>query len=146
MDELYALGFNDPSKIYAVWYPYPGRAGDQEPVCGFQSSKNGVNFAFSFFDRVSETEHSRCLNQDTTMLHEIFHAMGAVSPCAPNYLNAGPGLVKGHVGDDPNDLMYAGDHLGVMLELDQDGLDYFGHGVAGCPDTADSPFLDAPSS
>jgi len=43
--------------------------------------------------------------------------------------------------DDSNDLMYGGDDLGVMLELDKDRDDYFGHGVAGCPDLADSPFL-----
>ncbi len=142
MDGLYALGFNDLEKIYAVWYPYPGQVGESEPVCGFQSSKKGVRFAFSFFERVPETEHNRCVNQDTTMLHEIFHGMGVVAACAPNYLKEGNQLAKGHVGDDRNDLMYAGDNLGVRVELDQDSLDYFEHNTPGCPDAADSPFLE----
>ena len=76
------------------------------------------------------------------MLHEIFHALDAVSPCAPNYLMQSRDLRKGHVVDDPNDLMYGGNELGVMIELDKDRDDYFGHGVAGCPDVADSPFLE----
>ena len=75
------------------------------------------------------------------MLHEVFHALDAVSPCAPNYLRQSQGLLKGHVFDDPNDLMYGGDELGIMISLDEDRNDYFGHGVDGCPDVADSPFI-----
>ena len=81
------------------------------------------------------------MNQHSIMLHEIFHALGAVPSCAPNYSNKSSGLNTGHVGDDPNDLMYSGDHVGIAVELDKDHQDYFGHAVAGCPDTADSPYL-----
>ena len=140
-DELYSAGFNDPNKIYAVWYPFPGRAGDIEDVCGLQSNWQDVRFAFSFFERLAPRNNA-CMNQHTIMLHEIFHALGAVSPCAPNYLIELPESRAGHVGDDPNDLMYAGDRIGIPVELDKDHQDYFGHAAAGCPDTADSPYLE----
>ena len=37
--------------------------------------------------------------------------------------------------------MYGGDELGVMIELDIDRDDYFGHGADNRRDFADSPFL-----
>lgn len=141
MDGLVKAGLNDPQKIYAVWFPFPGNAGDLSSICGSQTAKNGVRFSFIYFERNDEPEPNRCVHQHTIMLHKVFHALGAVSPCAPNYLSQSSGLRKGHVNDDPNDLMYGGDELGVMIELDKDRNDYFGHGMAECPDVADSPFL-----
>ena len=141
MDGLLEAGLDDPAKIYAVWFPFPGSAGDLKTICGSQTAKDGVRFSFTYFERHDDPEPNRCVNQHTIMLHEVFHALDAVSPCAPNYLRQSQGLRKGHVIDDSNDLMYGGDDLGVMLELDKDRDDYFGHGVAGCPDLADSPFL-----
>ena len=144
-DELYAAGFSDPAKIYAIWYPYSGRTRGLETVCGFQTTKEGARFAFSFFERMDPPQYNRCVYPHTTMLHEVFHALGAVPPCAPNYLNQSQGLPTGHVDDDPNDLMYAGDKLGAMIELDKDRNDYFGHGVAGCLDLSNSQYLEPPN-
>ncbi len=141
MDGLLKAGLDDPAKIYAVWFPFPGSAGDLSSICGSQTAKDGVKFSFTYFERYDDPEPNRCVNQHTIMLHEVFHALEAVSPCAPNYMSQSPDLRKGHVIDDPNDLMYGGDELGVMIELDKDRDDYFGHGVPGCPDLADSPFL-----
>ena len=141
MEGLMKAGLDDPKKSYAAWFPFPGRAGDLNPICGSQLETDGVRFSFTFFERHDDPEPNRCLSQDTTMLHEVFHALGAVSPCGPNYLGQSSNLPKGHVDDDPNDLMYGCDELGVMIELDKDREDYFGHGVANCSDLADSPFL-----
>ena len=141
MDGLLEAGLDDPAKIYAVWFPFRGRAAALSAICGAQTIKNGVKFSFTYFERHDDPEPNRCVNQHTIMLHEVFHALDAVSPCAPNYLKQSQGLRKGHVNDDSNDLMYGGDKLGVMIELDKDRDDYFGHGVAGCPDVADSPFF-----
>jgi len=141
MAGLLKAGLDDPGKIYAVWYPFPGSAGDLNSICGFQSAVDGVRFSFTYFERTEEPEPNRCVNQHTIMLHELFHALNAVAPCAPNYMKQSKVFRRGHVIDDPNDLMYGGDELGVMIELDKDRDDYFGHGLAGCTDVADSPFL-----
>lgn len=141
MEGLLKAGLDDPEKIYAVWFPFPGSAGSTSSICGSQTVKDGVRFSFTYFERYDDPDPSRCVNQHTIMLHEVFHALDAVSPCAPNYLEQSPDLAKGHVFDDPNDLMYGGHELGVMIELDKDRDDYFGHGIDGCPDVTDSPFL-----
>ena len=142
MDGLTEAGLDDQAKIYAVWFHFPGSAGAFSSVCGSQTAKDGVRFSFAYFERQDDPMPDRCVNQHTIMLHEVFHALDAVSPCAPNYLRQSQGLRKGHVIDDPNDLMYGGDKLGLMIELDKDRDDYFGHGVDGCADVAASPFLE----
>ena len=140
MNGFLKAGLDDPRKIYAVWFPFPGRSGALSTICGSQTATDGVKFSFTYFERFDEPEPNRCVNQHTIMIHEIFHALNAVSPCAPNYMRQSEGLRKGHVIDDPNDLMYGGYRLGVMIELDKNQDDYFGHGVDGCTDLADSPF------
>jgi len=142
LSEMIAAGFDNPTKIYAVWYPQPGRGGTDISVCGFQTSRQGVRFAFSFFERMEDPQPNRCVNQDTTMLHEVFHALGAVSPCVRANLNPGEPGPPGHVDDDPNDLMYQGTDLRSATALDKDRDDYFGHDVAQCFDLADSKYLE----
>lgn len=141
-EELYRRGHNDPNKIYAVWLPHIGQDDPGTLICGVQTKYRSVVFAFSFFLRIPNGRNL-CINQPVTMVHELFHAFGAVAPCATNYLS-GPGLLgKGHVDDDPNDIFYVGDRFGIPLELDQGHDDYFGHDIPGCPDTEDSPYLQA---
>ena len=139
-EELYNRGLNTPNKIFAVWYPSTRR--DSETLlCGVQTEYRSVAFAFSFFKRIADGPNL-CINQAATMVHELFHAFGAVAPCATNYFS-GPGLLKTrHVDDDPSDLLYAGDRTGFPLNLDKDHDDYFGHDIPGCPDAADSPYLE----
>jgi hypothetical protein len=72
------------------------------------------------------------------MLHEIFHTLGAVAPCAPHHADSG------HVTDSPTDLMYSGDEPWTPSVLDYHNDDYFGHENPDCPDFADSPYLALP--
>jgi len=139
-EELYSRGLNDLIKIYAVWYPF-AQEDSETLVCGVQTEYRSVTFAFSFFQRVAGGPNL-CINQPVTMVHELFHAFGAVAPCATNYFS-GPGSLRTrHVDDDPNDLLYDGDRIGFATELDQGHDDYFGHDIPGCIDIADSPYLE----
>ena len=139
-EELYRRGLNDPNKVYAVWLPTV-RQGAETMVCGIQTEYNSVSFAFSFFKRVEQGKNL-CANQPVTMVHELFHAFGAAAPCATNYVSEDGSLRSAHVDDDPNDLMYSGDQIGIPIELDQGHDDYFDHDIPGCLDTADSPYLE----
>jgi hypothetical protein len=137
--ELHRRGLNDSNKIYAVWLPSVSR--DSETLlCGVQTEYNSVPYSFSFFQRVEDGKNI-CVNQPVTMVHELFHAFGAVASCAPNYASDDKGLSSAHVDDDPNDLMYSGDEFGIPIELDDGHDDYFDHDIPGCVDTADSPYL-----
>ena len=139
-EELYRRGLNDPSKIYAVWHPLV-RDGSDTLICGVQTEINSVAFSFSFFKRVDRGPNL-CINQPVTMVHELFHAFGAVAPCATNYTSVAGELRTAHVDDDPNDLMYDGDRTGIPIELDKGHDDYFNHEIEGCIDIADSPYLE----
>jgi hypothetical protein len=73
------------------------------------------------------------------LLHELFHALGAVASCAPHHTQAG------HVLDAPTDLMYAGPLPWRPAALDVGRDDYFAHGNADCLDLARSAFLEPPA-
>jgi hypothetical protein len=73
---------------------------------------------------------------DISMLHEIFHTLGAVPACAPHH------TLAGHVSDSPSDLMYAGNEDWRPATLDVGRDDYYGHAQNGCLDIADSAFLN----
>jgi len=102
-----------------------------------QTEHESVSYAFSFFERVAGGKNV-CVNQPVTMAHELFHAFGAVAPCATNYASDH----AAHVDDDPNDLMYSGGRFGIPIELDERRDDYFDHKIPGCVDTADSLYLE----
>ncbi|MCI0847039.1 MAG: hypothetical protein J4N86_00810 [Chloroflexi bacterium] len=140
-EELYRRGLNDPNKVYAVWLPSV-REGSDTLICGVQTEYNSVSFSFSFFKR-TDGNANICVEQPVTMLHELFHAFGAVAPCAANYVSEDESLRSAHVDDDPNDLMYSGDRFGIPIELDNGHDDYFEHDIPGCVDTADSPYLES---
>ncbi len=80
---------------------------------------------------------------EVVMVHEFFHAFGAVASCAPNYV---PGS---HVNDLENDLMFAGvdrEPRGGETFIDVGRDDYYGHGRPDCNDVSRSRFLrTAPS-
>jgi hypothetical protein len=80
---------------------------------------------------------------EISMLHEIMHTLGFVATCAPNQWRAG------HVSDDPNDLIWAGDGVWVpdgwtAVKLDAGNDDYYKHSNPGCLDLNDSPYLQQP--
>ncbi len=137
--ELFGRGLNDPRRIYAIWSPFAPKT-DGNPICGVQTEYEGTKFAFSFYERSGPGEF-RCINQPTTMVHEVVHALGAVAPCASNYYGDPASGSIGHVDDHPNDLLYGGDELGSPVLLDEGNNDYFMHEIPGCPDVADSPYL-----
>lgn len=71
--------------------------------------------------------------------HEIAHVLGAVPSCAPHSDG------KGHVDDDPRDLLYSGaqPRSWLSLALDPGHDDYFATGRTSCPDIADSAYWAA---
>jgi hypothetical protein len=137
---LRAAGFNKRRKIYAVYY-----AGTSTDRCGWAMLRGNYVALFlrgtppgappcatnAFASSVSTPGYL-----EFSMLHEIFHALGAVAACAPHYTSGG------HVSDDPHDLMYAGDQNWYPSILDKDRDDYYGHKNARCLDVAKSPFFE----
>ncbi len=74
-----------------------------------------------------------------TIAHELVHGLGAAWPCGRS------ATTDGHVNDDPSDIIFAGTdrpHRGARFTLDSGNDDYFRHGIAGCPDIADSPLWE----
>jgi hypothetical protein len=72
---------------------------------------------------------------DTGMAHEIIHLLGLPAPCGVNVDEGG------RVTDFPSDLMYGIGHTSAV-QVDGGHDDYYLHGIADCPDLADSAFLD----
>lgn len=70
------------------------------------------------------------------ILHEVFHTLGAAATCAPHHLE------RGHVSEDPRDLMYRGPEFWKPSILDLGRDDYYAHTNAGCVDVSKSVFLD----
>lgn len=68
---------------------------------------------------------------ESTLMHELLHALGAVPSCAPN-VDAG-----GHVRNSPEDIMQFLDRQ----DLDTGRDDYYGHGRSDCPDLRRSAYL-----
>ena len=122
--EVYVAGFSQPNKIYAVWYDGYNSYG----VCGVANP--GGQSAIMFLGGCPGS-----LYVNMTMLHEIFHILGAVQDCAPN------GIGGGHV-PEVEDLMSAYDNDSGNYWLDYGSDDYYGHSNPYCPDVADSFFLD----
>lgn len=72
------------------------------------------------------------------ILHEVLHTLGFVATCAPHQ------TLRGHVSDDPRDLMYAGSLPWQPSILDVGRDDYYNHNVPGCLDFAASTLLSPP--
>lgn len=88
-------------------------------------------------------------NTAQVALHEMFHGIGAVPSCAPNYANStatdpnySPNARTGH-SNIPNDLMYW--NAGIQPKtIDTQHLDYIGTANTTCPDLAQSPYITKP--
>jgi hypothetical protein len=156
LSEIKAAGFNNPNKVYAVYYD-----GNNLVHCGQATVAAGVGgvirpwmaVAFLQGTLASRPGLLPCPQQtvpsnratgltpspdlsgywEFVMAHEVFHTLGAVPICAPNN-------VAGHVGDSATDLMYAGSERWNPSVLDFNRDDYFRHGRA-CLDIAQSAFL-----
>ena len=140
--DLHAAGFNEPGKIYAVYYD-----GTSTYACGGGAWPPTVpgNVAAMYLHGLPDSPVPCDKNQfapggnpgylDYAMLHEIMHTMGFVPACAPHAFAAG------HVSDSPTDLMYAGTQPWNPSVLDVGHDDYFKGGITGCLDLANSPYL-----
>lgn len=132
--ELQARGFNDQSKVYAVYYDGESIAGTAG-FCGQGSPPMAITYLgeCNWFQGALRPDAF-----DLAMLHELLHAFDVVPSCAPHYLG-------GHVTEDNRDIMYSGGRAGPKdwpnLTLDPGRDDYFGTTIPGCPDLADSDFL-----
>ena len=143
--ELRAAGLLAPGKIYAVYYD-----GKSTWSCGggaWPPALPGVVAAMylhGLFGASNACEQNSCAGRGEApryfefgMLHELMHTLGFVPTCAPHH------TLAGHTSDSPRDLMWAGDQTWQPAVLDVGNDDYYRAGIAGCPDFADSPFLDS---
>jgi hypothetical protein len=146
--ELEAAGFTSENKMYAVYYD-----GTSTFACGGAAWPPTIpgSVAALYLNGLPEGPVPCSSNEfagpggsptylEFAMLHEVIHTLGFVPTCAPNQWRAG------HVSDDPNDLMWAGDGpwapsgwANVVLDSGND--DYYRADVSGCLDLARSSFL-----
>ena len=132
--ELQARGFNDRSKVYAVYYEGESAAGTAG-ACGFGSPPVAITYLgeCNWFGVALRPDAF-----DLAMLHETLHALGVVPSCAPHYSG-------GHSTEDNRDIMYSGGQDGPKdwpnMTLDPGRDDYFGTTIPGCPDLAESDLL-----
>jgi hypothetical protein len=143
-----ALGFNDPKKIYAVYYggtsntscgggPWPptliGNVAAVYLKGGYLSTPN--------VPRCETNKLARAGAQpgylDFSMAHEIFHTLGLAPRCGKNQ------TLNGHVSDSTKDIMYQGDKSWdyAHLTIDVNNDDYYKTGISGCTDLSRSVFL-----
>jgi hypothetical protein len=138
--QLRALGFNDPWKIYAVYYD-----GTSSFACGGASWPPVLrgNVAALYRHGTPHCDQNPFAHPagppgylEFAMLHEILHTLGNVPTCAPHQHRSG------HTSDMPTDLMWAGDGAWTPSALDPGHDDYYGHGRPDCLDFARSGFLE----
>ena len=145
-EEIFAAGFNSPSKLYAVYYDglstWSCGGGDPDPI--FRGS------VAALYLKGAPLGWIPCASNplggtppgyfEFAMLHEIMHTLDFVAPCAPHVTRLD------HVSDSQHDLMWAGDapwltYEPQLMTLDVGHDDYYLHGRADCPDFARSPYL-----
>ena len=136
-------GFHEPRTLYAVWYDgsstfscgggaWPPELRGRVAALYLQGAYDDVVCAE---DRFSPDGVTPEINE-FKMLHEILHTMGFVAPGSPHHTQAG------HLGNNHNDLMYAGDPPWNPSVIDPYHQDYFRTGRTDIPDLARSSFLD----
>jgi Divergent InlB B-repeat domain len=140
--QLHGLGFNQPQKIYAVYYD-----GRHSFTCGdgpWPPDLPGNVVALYLHGlysgpRPCDTNPWGSVGRpgylEFAMVHEVVHALGFVPTCAPHHTR------RGHVSDSPSDLMYAGSAPWSPTTLDVGHDDYYNAHIQGCPDLSDSPYL-----
>jgi hypothetical protein len=149
--DIQQAGFDQTNKIYAAYYD-----GTSTASCGagFRPA-TAPNNTVALYLRGLPDSSVPCDTQpfaaagaapayrEFAMLHEIVHGLGMVPDCAPHQWRSG------HVSDNPDDLMWAGDGNWVPdgwanVVLDYGNDDYYGHSIPGCPDLKNSSYLIQP--
>lgn len=124
----------DPDKYYAVFYTFDWGL---DYITGSANIEGRLAGAY-----ISSTEWVRFdpylqIVYEVTMIHEVFHLMGAVADCAPNQ---GRGR---HVVDHDLDIMSnstAPQWEWTYIDYGRD--DYYGHGRSDCVDISTSPYFE----
>lgn len=143
-DEVHAAGFNDPDKLYLVYYegvnttacgsaPWPVGASS---VAALYLHGEPDGFPCDSLDLVDEGQPAGYWEHG--LVHEAVHLQGMVPSCAPNAAYSTPG----HVGDFANDLMYAGPLAWAPDLVDVGNDDYYNADIPGCPDLSDSQWIE----
>lgn len=136
IDELSEQGFYQKGKYYIFYIE------EKHPnYCGFSlhSSFPGVFFLGTQgcgYGRLGVDAYA--WNTEFVMLHEVLHGIGFTAECAPHNKKDNPS----HVFDSSIDLMFAYANANQQVFLDVGHDDYFKHGINGCPDLANSVFLE----
>jgi hypothetical protein len=148
--DLVTAGFNDPDKVYAVFYD-----GHSSWACGGAKSPALPRLAAMYLRAQPTNDPHPCSDApgfgtgldrpgyfEIGLLHEVLHTLGFAPPCAPHVTHTD------HVNDSPTDLLYHPDEQSpapwdwphAVLDYNRD--DYFGDRVpSGCPNLRDSPVL-----
>lgn len=143
--ELVGRGFHAPDKLYLVYF----EGGDARTLrCGSGPLPPQLpGSVVALYLRAQPAQGPACAEHrlaapseppgylEFAALHEIVHGLGLVPACAPRTDQ------RGHVGDNPADLMYAGPLAWQPATLDAGHDDYYRAGIPGCPDLAQSAFL-----
>jgi hypothetical protein len=137
--DLVRHGFRYGQKLYVVVWGGLSQWARLDDGCGGEAGVHGVAVLF-LQSMAGETCPPPGVElpigePDTGMAHEIIHLLGLPAQCGANVAEGG------HVVDDPADLMYGMGHT-TANTIDARHDDYYRHGIAGCPDLADSAFLD----
>lgn len=125
------IGSTTGRKILSVYYGASG-----PPVRGLARPRGPATVLLGI--DYPGTDEDAPQSDDFTMIHELFHALGAVASCAPNHGG------NAHVVDDPWDIMYSGSGGRTPPRIDEGRDDYFGHDNEDCTDIADSPYWTRP--
>jgi len=140
--DLWSAGFSEPNKIYAVYYGGTFKKCGQGPPPLSALPGNVVVLAPGTPDCEAFPDRSPPAVWELTLIHEIFHALGAVSPGAPNYCPEDKCPDRpGHVTGPLNDLMSA-PNWDFPSRLDVGNDDYWGHSDANLVDVSRSAFLE----
>jgi len=143
---LRARGYDNPNRIYAVWYDgtstYSCGGGAWPPTLMGHVAALYLQGRYDNVDCSRDEYSSDGVKPEINefkMLHEILHTLGFVARRAPHHTR------KGHVSDDPTDLMYAGPTGPPYWQpsvLDVGHDDYYMTGRTDLPDLSRSVFLD----
>lgn len=125
------------NKLYAVFYTSSESMGSK--------GRAGANIAGTYIRNnfVSDWALFGYWQPAATMIHEVFHLMGAVPNCAPNLDRNGAHVNSSESGW--RDLMSPGGAVSANsmdeIEIDFGRDDYYGHGRPDCLDIARSPYF-----
>lgn len=149
-EDLVAAGFNNPDKVYAVFYD-----GRSSWACGGAKSPALPKLGAMYLQAWPTNDPHPCAAApgfgsgddspgyfEIGLLHEVLHTIGFAPSCAPHVTQTD------HVNDSPTDLMYHPDAQSPApwdwphAVLDYNHDDYFGDRTpSGCPNLRDSPVL-----